>query len=129
MLGAALDDRHMQSIDRAWQTNPVSNAWTFGISWSENLHRSLCCSLYGHEPPKQNTSRPVGEWNTLVVECRGPKIRIVHKSTEVIDFDQSRRKETAKKPLSGSISLQNHGSAVEFRTVRLTHLAPTDEPG
>lgn len=83
-------------------------------------HRGSCCSLYGHEAPRKNVSRPVGEWNTVVVDCRGPRIRVVHNDVEVIDFDQSTRPETAKKPLSGSICLQNHGSVVEFRGIRLT---------
>lgn len=88
--------------------------------------RGSCCSLYGHEAPKENRSRPVGEWNTIVVECQGPKIRITHNGVAVIDFDQSTRKDTATKPLSGSVCLQNHGSVVEFRNVRLTDLS---QPG
>ena len=85
--------------------------------------RGSCGSLYGHEPPRENTSRPVGEWNTMVIECVGPRIRIVHNGVEVIDFDQSSRKDTARKPLIGSVSLQNHGSQVEFRNIRLTNLS------
>ncbi|MEI8229450.1 MAG: DUF1080 domain-containing protein [Planctomycetota bacterium] len=88
--------------------------------------RGSCCSLYGHEAPEENRSRPVGEWNTIVVECQGPKIRITHNGVAVIDFDQSTRKDTATKPLSGSVCLQNHGSVVEFRNVRLTDLS---QPG
>jgi len=89
--------------------------------------RGSCCSLYGHEAPTRNTSRPVGEWNTVVIECRGPRITIEHNGVKVIDFDQSARRDTAGKPLSGSICLQNHGSVVEFRDIRLTDLSPTAE--
>lgn len=85
--------------------------------------RGSCCSLYGHEAPKENTSRPVGEWNAIIVECRGPRIRINQNRVDVLDFDQSSRKETAKKPLAGSVCLQNHGSVVEFRDVRLTEFS------
>ncbi|MCX7412724.1 MAG: DUF1080 domain-containing protein [Planctomycetia bacterium] len=86
-------------------------------------NRGSCCSLYGHEAPKENRSRSVGEWNTIIVECRGPRILIAHNGADVIDFDQSTRKDTATKPLSGSICLQNHGSVVEFRNLRLTGLS------
>ena len=89
--------------------------------------RGSCCSLYGHEAPKANTSKAVGEWNSVVVECRGPRIRIVHNGTDVIDFQQSTRKETVTKPLTGSISLQNHGSVVEFRNIRLTDLSSSSK--
>ena len=63
----------------------------------------------------------------MVVECRGPRIRIVHNGTDVIDFQQSTRKETVTKPLTGSISLQNHGSVVEFRNIRLTDLSSSSK--
>lgn len=85
--------------------------------------RGSCCSLYGHEAPHRNTSRPVGEWNSLAIDCVGPRIRITHNGVEVIDFDQSSRKNTATKPLAGSIALQNHGSPVEFRNLRFTDLS------
>lgn len=88
--------------------------------------RSSCCSLYGIEPPRENTSRAVGEWNTVVIECRGPRIRVEHNGVEVVDFDQSTRAETAKKPLAGSICLQNHGSQVEFRGIRVERLRPPE---
>lgn len=90
-------------------------------------NRGSCCSLYGHEQPKKNTSRPVGEWNEVVIECTGPRIRIDHNGVQVIEFDQSSREDTAKKPLAGSVSLQNHGSQVEFRTIRLTELSSPAE--
>jgi len=89
--------------------------------------RGSSCSLYGHEAPTRNTSRPVGEWNTVVVECRGPRITIEHNGTDVIDFDQSTRRDTAAKPLSGSVCLQNHGSVVEFRGIRLTDLSASEK--
>lgn len=84
--------------------------------------RSSCCSLYGIEPPRENTSRAVGEWNTVVIECRGPRIRVDHNGVEVVDYDQSTRAETARKPLVGSICLQNHGSQIEFRGIRVDDL-------
>lgn len=90
--------------------------------------RGSCCSLYGHEAPTKNVSRPVGEWNAIVVECRGPQIRIGHNGREVLDFDQSTRKDTARKPLAGSICLQNHGSLVEFRGIRMTDLSAAATP-
>jgi hypothetical protein len=58
----------------------------------------------------------------MVIECRGPRITIEHNGTTVIDFDQSTRKDTAAKPLSGSVCLQNHGSVVEFRNIALASL-------
>lgn len=85
--------------------------------------RGSCCAVYGQEAPRENTSRPVGAWNTVAIECRGPRIRVWHNGAAVIDFDQSSRPDTAGKPLRGHVCLQNHGSQVEFRGIRLTELA------
>jgi len=82
-----------------------------------------CASLYRYVGPHENVSKPIGEWNSMVIECRGPRVRIVHNGVEVIDFDQSSRKDTAGKPLRGHVCLQNHGSRVEFRNIRIANLA------
>ncbi|MEI6239131.1 MAG: DUF1080 domain-containing protein [Planctomycetia bacterium] len=83
-------------------------------------------SLYAHAIPSQNTSRAIGEWNSLAVECRGPRIRVIHNGVDVVDFDQSTQPTAEQKPLRGSVCLQNHGSAVEFRCILLTDLSPDD---
>lgn len=80
-------------------------------------------SLYGHVAPSEITAKPVGEWNVIVVECRGPLIRIIHNGVEVVNYDQSTRPTTATKPLAGFLCLQNHGSLIEFRSVRVRPLA------
>ena len=87
--------------------------------------KGSCASLYGYVAPSANTSRPVGEWNSMVIECRGPRIRVIHNGTTVIDFDQTTLRETAKKSLSGSVCLQNHGSVVEFRKILVTDMSAT----
>ncbi len=84
--------------------------------------KGSCGSLYQYVAPSANVSRPVGEWNSMQIECRGPRIRITHNGTDIIDFDQTTLKETAKKPLAGNVCLQNHGSVVEFRKVRITDI-------
>lgn len=86
-------------------------------------NKGCCGSLYRYVAPSANPSRPVGEWNSMRIECQGPRIRITHNGTEIIDFDQTTLAETAKKPLSGNVCLQNHGSAVEFRNIRITEIA------
>lgn len=82
-----------------------------------------CASLYRYVAPRVNASRPVGEWNSMVIECRGPRVRIIHNDVDVMDFDQTTKPETAAKPLRGNVCLQNHGSRVEFRKILLTELA------
>ncbi len=74
-------------------------------------------SLYRYVAPKVNASKPAGEWNTIEVECVGPKIRVTLNGELIQDVDQSTIEALKAKPLSGSICLQNHGGDVEFRKV------------
>ncbi|MDN5204246.1 DUF1080 domain-containing protein [Fulvivirgaceae bacterium BMA10] len=61
------------------------------------------------------SERPVGEWNTMIIECLGSSIK-VWVNNELVNegFDC-----TAEK---GRISLQAEGSEVEFRKVELTSI-------
>ena len=79
-------------------------------------------ALYRYVAPKTNAIRKAGEWNQLVITCRGPKIIAELNGQTVQDFDQKSMPKTANKPLSGYLSLQNHGGQIVFRNVRLKEL-------
>ena len=79
-------------------------------------------ALYRYIAPKKNAIRKAGEWNRLVITCRGPKIVVQLNGQTVQDFDQTSIPKTADKPLSGYLSLQNHGGAIVFRNIRLKEL-------
>lgn len=76
-------------------------------------------SLYRYASPVERALKPAGEWNRLVVECRGPVITIKLNGKTIHDLDQSTLAATKAKPLSGYISLQNHGGEVAFRDIQL----------
>src|SRR5690606_39815486 len=62
------------------------------------------------------SEKPVGEWNTMVIECRGNTIKVwVNGDLVNHGYDC-----TASK---GNIALQAEGAEVEFRKVMLTPLA------
>ena len=79
-------------------------------------------SLYRYVAPTSNPVKPAGEWNTMDIECFGPKIRIAINGEVVQDVDQSQIPEIADKPLKGYLSLQNHGHTIEFRNLGLEKL-------
>jgi hypothetical protein len=81
-------------------------------------------SLYKHVAPSEQAARPGPQWNTLVVECVGPRIKITLNGKKVVDVDQSAVKTMRNKPLKGYINLQNHGAPVDFRNIRLTEISP-----
>jgi hypothetical protein len=61
-----------------------------------------------------NSEKPVGEWNTIVIECIANVIR-VHVNGDLVNLGVC----TASK---GQIALQSEGSEVEFRKVEITKL-------
>jgi len=79
-------------------------------------------SLYRYLAPRQNATRPPGEWNQLEIECRGPRIRITLNGKLIQDVDQTEHESIRDKPLSGYISLQDHRCYIEYRRIRLKEL-------
>lgn len=61
------------------------------------------------------SEKPLGEWNTMVIECKGDEVKVTVNGTLVNHGSKS----TAS---SGKIALQAEGSEVEFRKVELTPL-------
>ena len=76
-------------------------------------------SLYRYVAPTESAVKPAGEWNTVEIRCTGPRIVIVINGRQVQDVDQTKIEQIKDKPLCGYVSLQNHGSPVTFRKVRL----------
>lgn len=62
-----------------------------------------------------DSEKPLGEWNTMVITCKGDTITVEVNGTEV----NSGSKSTATK---GKIALQAEGTEVEFRKVELEDL-------
>lgn len=64
-----------------------------------------------------NSEKPLGEWNTMVIECSGREIKVwVNNDLVNYGFDCTAGK--------GQIAVQAEGSEVEFRKIELT---PLDE--
>lgn len=62
-----------------------------------------------------DSENPVGEWNTMVIECLGDQVKVWVND----DLVNHGSKCTAS---SGQIALQAEGSEVEFRKLTLTHI-------
>lgn len=76
-------------------------------------------SLYRYVAPMKNAHKPAPEWNTVEIECVGPKIRINFNGTDTLVFDQSTDEKLKTKPLKGFVCLQSHSKQVEFKNVRM----------
>jgi hypothetical protein len=79
-------------------------------------------SLYRYVAPKANPIKRAPEWNSVDVECVGPRIRVTINGQEVLDVDQSTIPQIKNKALKGYICLQSHSRKVEFRNVRIREI-------
>jgi len=94
-------------------------------------------SLYDAQEPSASAGRPDGEWNTMVVTCKGPNIIVTLNGRNVLKAniddwttanqnpDGTKNKfRTALKdlPRTGKIGLQYHGHPVWFRNVTIKKL-------
>jgi len=67
-----------------------------------------------------NSEKPIGEWNTMVVECVGNEIK-VWMNNDMINQGYNC---TASK---GQIALQSEGSQVEFKSVEIIPITKISE--
>lgn len=72
-------------------------------------------------PPKKNTAKPAGEWNTFHIVCKGKTVTIKLNGEVVneITLDQGRLK---GRPETGSIGFQDHALPLALRNVRVRKL-------
>lgn len=79
-------------------------------------------SLYRYVAPKVNAIKPPLEWNTIDIECVGPRIKVTMNGELLHDVDQSTIETLKSKPLKGYVCLQSHGGKTEFRNIRLREI-------
>jgi len=88
-------------------------------------------SIYGVAAAKRGHLKPVGEWNSQEITCRGKQVTIKLNGETIVDADI----EEASKPKTldgvphpglereqGFIAFCGHGSRVEFRNIRIKTL-------
>jgi Domain of Unknown Function (DUF1080) len=86
-------------------------------------------SLYRYKSPSTNPARPAPEWNTIEVECAGPRITVRLNGQTILEADQTELADVKTKPAGvaapkdkprrGYIALQSHSGRVEFRKVQI----------
>ncbi|MEX2176469.1 MAG: family 16 glycoside hydrolase [Pirellulaceae bacterium] len=76
-------------------------------------------SLYAIAPATKRVGRPVGEWNSLEINCHGKHYRIIHNGQVIVDVDASHYPELNGRLTKGFLGLQNHSERVWFRNLRI----------
>jgi len=85
-------------------------------------------SIYGVVPVKRGHQKPVGEWNSEEIMCKGRQVKITLNGVVVVDANldevqpQDGRQHPGLKRTKGYIGFLGHGSHVEFRNIRIKEL-------
>lgn len=89
-------------------------------------------SVYGLVAAKRGFQKPVGEWNQQEVEVRGNQIKITLNGEVILNADLKEatkngtldgKKHPGLKKQKGYIGFLGHGSALQFRNIRILDLS------
>ena len=79
-----------------------------------------CGAIQKVTPPSKNMAKPAGEWNRMMITCKGSQVQVELNGERVVDLDYAKLKKNA--PSSGKIGLQDWGHPVWFRNIRIKKL-------
>lgn len=99
----------------------------------ESVHKSKLApfqhtgSIYDVQPAKEAKNKPIGEWNTVVIVCKGRKVSVKQNDVELVDanLDDYKTKFEKHPGLSrekGHIGFQSYNIRVDFRNVYIKEL-------
>lgn len=100
--------------------------------------RTSAASLYFCMQPSHDATKPVGEWNSGRIVCKGTVIQHWLNGKKVVGFDYADPKYAAHVELlknrggdlgkrGANLSLQDHGDPVWYRSIRMRALGPDDK--
>jgi type 1 glutamine amidotransferase len=119
--------------------DPVQGGFEIQIfdSYGKTAGKHDCGALYDTYPPLVNAVKPAGEWNTLKLIAKGPKITTVINGQTSVDLNIDDWKEGGKNPDGspnkfktalkdlprvGHIGFQDHGHPVWYRNITIKPL-------
>lgn len=84
-------------------------------------------SIYDVQPAKPAKNKPIGEWNTLRIICRGRNVVVIHNDVELVnahldDYKAKFDKHPGLKRDKGRIGFQSYNIRVDFRNVWIKEL-------
>lgn len=76
-------------------------------------------SIYDIAGANPRVTKPIGEWNTLEINCRGQQITTIHNGDIVTNITAESHPLIQLRKVSGFLGLQNHNTLVKFRNIRV----------
>jgi hypothetical protein len=94
----------------------------------------LTGAIFDEVPAGKDAQRPIGQWNSYEITCKGSRIAVVLNGEKVIDEDLSRHTVARQKkgppladrPRRGYIGFQNLSGGVAIRKAQIKMLPPAD---
>ncbi len=82
-----------------------------------------CGALYKIAPWTKQMVKPAGQWNHMRVTADGDHIVVELNGEKVVDADGRSHPEILKRSPRGPVGLQNHGTIMWFRNIKLANMA------
>jgi hypothetical protein len=84
-------------------------------------------SIYDVQAPSQRVTKQADQWQKMVIICKGPKVQITVNDKKIVDtsveyYPHKYDKHPGLKRTRGYIGLQDHGSRIEFRDIKVREL-------
>jgi hypothetical protein len=85
-------------------------------------------SIYDVQPAKPAANKPIGEWNSIRIVCKGRTVTIEQNGKELVNANLDDYKDKAKenhpglRRTSGKVGFQSYNEPVEFRNVAIKEL-------
>ena len=80
-------------------------------------------AIYDAVAPKVSAAKYTDSWNSIEISCQGNTLRAALNSREIQNCDLSTVPTLKDRLKSGFIGLQNHGSRIEFRNVKVKRIS------
>jgi hypothetical protein len=105
----------------------IDDAGWFEVHNSKLADYQHTGSIYDVQPAKAAKNKPIGEWNTVKVVCKGRKVTVVQNDAELVtadldDYKAKYEKHPGLKREKGHVGFQSYNVRVDFRNVWIKEL-------
>jgi hypothetical protein len=117
--------------------NPVQTGFEVQVITDDKVSKNGWASIYDLVPPTEVNRKPAGEWNELVITCKGPHVSVASNGKVVAELNADEWTEPGQRldgskhkfkaaikdfPRKGHLGFQDHGAKVWYRNVKLKPL-------
>ena len=95
--------------------------------WNDLRPNQYTGSIYDVQAPSERAGKRANEWQTMVIWCKGPRIKVILNGQKVVDtnttyypYKYDRHPGLTRR--AGYVGLQDHGGGVEFRNIHVESL-------